>query len=154
MQTNNQPNPSDSPSGFGSSESTGAAFPSERFANAERLAEKTPTASPQVSGQIPHEKILPTAPLPESIGQNIETIIALHRRSEKNVSQHQRFVETITVFFGRPVFLYSILLGIILWVTPNFLPRRLGVPKFEEVPFPDFSREVLKPPKSVGFSTG
>lgn len=103
MQTNNQPNPSD---------------------------------SSQVSGQIPHQKILPTAPLPESISQNIETIIALHRRSEKNVSQHQRFVETISTFFGRPVFLYSILLGIILWVTPNFLPRRLGVPRFDPFPFP------------------
>ncbi|MEH2247803.1 DUF1003 domain-containing protein [Nostoc sp.] len=122
MQTNNQPNPSDSPSGFGSSDSTGAA--------------KTPTASPQVSSQIPRQNILPTAPLPESISQNIETIIALHRRSEKNVPQHQRIVETVTVFFGRPVFLYSILLAIILWVTPNVLPRRLGVPKFEEFPFP------------------
>ena len=126
MQTNNQPNPSDSPSGFGSSDSTEAAI-----AFGVSPWEKTPTASPQAS-----QKILPTAPLPESISQNIETIIALHRRSEKNVPQHQRLVETITIFFGRPVFLYSILLGIILWVVPNALPRRLGVPRFEEVPFP------------------
>ncbi|MHC5721508.1 MAG: hypothetical protein ACYTX0_58210, partial [Nostoc sp.] len=85
-----------------------------------------PSDSPQVSCQTHRQNILPTAPLPESISQNIETIIALHRRYEKDVPQHQRVVETVTAFFGRPAFLYSILLGIILWVTPNVLPRRLA----------------------------
>ncbi|MHC5610519.1 MAG: DUF1003 domain-containing protein [Nostoc sp.] len=94
-----------------------------------------PSDSPQVSGQTPHQKILSTAPLPESISQNIETIIALHKRYEKDVPQHQRVVETVTGFFGRPSFLYSILLGIILWVTPNVLPRRLAIPRFDPFPF-------------------
>ncbi|MEH2243457.1 DUF1003 domain-containing protein [Nostoc sp.] len=95
-----------------------------------------PKDSPQVSCETHRQNILPTAPLPESISQNIETIIALHRRYEKDVPQHQRTVETVTAFFARPVFLYSILLGIILWVTPNVLPRRLGIPRFDPVPFP------------------
>ncbi|MDZ8227363.1 MULTISPECIES: DUF1003 domain-containing protein [unclassified Nostoc] len=95
-----------------------------------------PKDSPQKSCETHRQNLLPTAPLPESISKNIETIIALHKRSEKDVPQHQRVVETVTDFFGRPAFLYSILLGIILWVTPNVLPRRLGIPRFDPVPFP------------------
>jgi uncharacterized membrane protein len=83
-----------------------------------------------------HRKtILPTAPLPEPISQNIEAIIALHARHEKNVPRHQKFVEAVTTFFGRPSFLYSILLVIVLWVTPNILPKRLGLPRFDPPPF-------------------
>ncbi|MBR8839412.1 MAG: DUF1003 domain-containing protein [Stigonema ocellatum SAG 48.90 = DSM 106950] len=82
------------------------------------------------------QNILPTAPLPEHISQNIDSIIALRKRHEQDVSRHQRFVETVTAFFGRPAFLYSILLGIILWVTPNALPRRFGLPRFDPPPFP------------------
>ncbi|MBN3897085.1 MAG: DUF1003 domain-containing protein [Nostoc sp. NOS(2021)] len=95
-----------------------------------------PSDSPQVSCQTHRQNILPTAPLPESISKNIETIIALHRRHEKDIPEHQRVVETVTAFFGRPTFLYSILLGIILWVTPNVLPRRLAIPRFDPLPFP------------------
>ncbi|MEH2259047.1 DUF1003 domain-containing protein [Nostoc sp.] len=95
-----------------------------------------PKDSPEGSCETRRQNILPTAPLPESISKNIETIIALHRRAEKDVPQHQRVVETVTDFFGRPAFLYSILLGIILWVTPNVLPRRLGIPRFDPLPFP------------------
>ena len=98
--------------------------------------QSNPRDSPQVSCQIHRQNILPTAQLPEPISKNIETIIALHRRYEKDVPQHQRVVETVTGFFGRTAFLYSILLGIILWVTPDVLPRRLAIPRFEELPFP------------------
>ncbi|MDF5708728.1 MAG: DUF1003 domain-containing protein [Nostoc sp. S4] len=91
--------------------------------------------SSQVSYETYHQTILPTAPLPEPISQNIETIIALHRRSEKEVPQHQRLVETGTAFFGRPAFLYSILLFLALWIIPNVLPRRFGLPRFDPPPF-------------------
>ena len=90
-----------------------------------------PSDSPQVSCQT----ILPTAPLPSAISQNIETIIALHRRYEKDVPRHQRVVEAASAFFGRPAFLYSILLGMTLWVIPNILPRRLGLSRFDPPPF-------------------
>ncbi|WP_138505267.1 DUF1003 domain-containing protein [Nostoc sp. PA-18-2419] len=81
------------------------------------------------------QTILPTAPLPEPISQNIETIIALHRRYEKDVPRHQRLVETGTTFFGRPIFLYSILLLLALWIIPNVLPRRFGLLRFDPPPF-------------------
>lgn len=83
-----------------------------------------------------HRTILPTAPLPEHINQNIEAIIALHTRHERKASRHQRAVETITAFFGRPVFLYSIAIAIVLWTIPNVLPRRFHIRRFDSPPFP------------------
>ena len=79
--------------------------------------------------------VVPTAPLPEHISQNIETIIALHTRHEQDVPGHQRVVEAVTTFFGRPAFLYSILIAIAVWMIPNVLPR-LGLPQFDPPPFP------------------
>lgn len=79
--------------------------------------------------------ILPTAPLPDPLGQNIEAIIALQTKAEQDLPQHQRLVETITTFFGRPAFLYSILLVVTLWVLPNVLPSRFGLPQFDPPPF-------------------
>lgn len=89
----------------------------------------------QESSGTRRRTILPTAPLPEHISQNIETIIALHTRNEQNVPRHQRVVEGVTAFFGRPAFLYSTLLVIILWIFANVLPQRLGLLQFDPPPF-------------------
>jgi hypothetical protein len=43
--------------------------------------------------------VLPTAPLPDPLAQNIEAIIALQARAEKDLSQTQRVVEAVTAFF-------------------------------------------------------
>ena len=79
--------------------------------------------------------ILPTAPLPDPLGQNIEAIIALQAKAEKDLSITQRVVEKITAFFGRPLFLYSILLGVTLWMVVNSLPQATGIPRFDPAPF-------------------
>ncbi|MEO8890997.1 MAG: DUF1003 domain-containing protein [Coleofasciculaceae cyanobacterium] len=79
--------------------------------------------------------ILTTAPLPDPLGQNIEAIIALQAKSEKNLSVTQRVVEKITAFLGRPPFLYSILLGVTLWMVVNILPPDTGIPHFDPAPF-------------------
>lgn len=76
----------------------------------------------------------PTRPS-EPLSQNIEAIKTLHARAEQEVSQHQRAVEAVTVFFGRPAFLYGIVLVVVLWIVPNLLPRRLGIPRFDPPPF-------------------
>jgi len=93
--------------------------------------------SPQEQLAAPRQSktIVPTVPLPEHISQNIETIIALHTRNEKDVPRHQRVVEGVTAFFGRPTFLYIIIIMIALWVAPNVLPRRFGVRQFDPPPF-------------------
>lgn len=77
---------------------------------------------------------LPIAPLPDHIAQNIEAIVALYTSAERNVPRHQRVVEAVTTFFGRPVFLYSSLLVVALWMLPNVLPH-LGLPQFDPPPF-------------------
>ncbi len=94
-----------------------------------------PENSPQDNSETRRQTILPIAPLPEHISQNIDKIIALHTRYEQDVSGHQRSVEAVTTFFGRPAFLYSILLVIVLWMTPNVIPRRFGLPRFDPPPF-------------------
>jgi uncharacterized membrane protein len=100
---------------------------------------KTPKQenSPEEQGAAgsQNKTIVPTAPLPEHISQNIESIIALHKRNEQHVPRHQRVVEVVSAFFGRPAFLYSILLVICLWMLPNVLPRRFGVRQFDPPPF-------------------
>jgi uncharacterized membrane protein len=79
--------------------------------------------------------IIPTAPLPDHIAKNIDAIVALHTTAERVVPQHQRVVESVTAFFGRPAFLYGILLVITLWLIPNSLPRRWRLPRFDPPPF-------------------
>lgn len=79
--------------------------------------------------------VIPTAPLPDPIGQNIEAVIALHAKAEKDVPRHQRIVEAVSVFFGRPAFLYSIILIITLWILVNLLPEKYGFPHFDPPPF-------------------
>ena len=94
-----------------------------------------PENSPEDNSETRRQSIVPIAPLPEHISQNIETIIALQTRNEQDVSGHQRGVEAVTTFFGRPAFLYTIVLIIVLWMTPNILPRRFGLPRFDPPPF-------------------
>ena len=79
--------------------------------------------------------VLPAAPLPDPLGQNIEAIITLQAKAEKDLSKTQRVVEAVTAFFGRPLFLYSILLGVTLWMVLNLLPANFGIPKFDPAPF-------------------
>lgn len=79
--------------------------------------------------------VLPSAPLPDPLGQNIEAVIALQAKAEKDLSQAQRIVEAATAFFGRPMFLYCILIGVTVWILPNVLPYRFGFVQFDPPPF-------------------
>ncbi|GAC1379322.1 MAG: hypothetical protein NVSMB33_04460 [Ktedonobacteraceae bacterium] len=69
------------------------------------------------------------------IDQNIETIANLHRHMESDINEHQRAIETISAFLGRPLFLYFILLFVILWIVANILLINIGIRGFDPVPF-------------------
>ncbi len=97
---------------------------------------------PALQTRTQNKSAVPTAPLPDPIGQSIETIIALHTQAEKDVSRHQRTVETVTGFFDRPAFLYSILLVVALWMGFNSIPRRFSVPRFDPPPFDWLNRSI------------
>lgn len=79
--------------------------------------------------------VIPSAPLPDPLAQNIEAIIALQAKSEKDLSRTQRVVEAVTAFFGQPTFLYCILIGVTLWIVSNVLPHGFGIPRFDPPPF-------------------
>lgn len=79
--------------------------------------------------------VIPSVPLPDPLAQNIEAIIALQAKAEKDLSRTQRIVEAITAFFADPKFLYCILLGVTLWMVVNLLPHGFGIPAFDPPPF-------------------
>lgn len=97
--------------------------------NTENLAEASQMASRN------SKVVIPSAPLPDPLGQNIEAIITLQARAEKDLSRTQRVVETVTAFFGRPLFLYIVVIGVTLWMVPNLLPPDFGFPQFDPPPF-------------------
>lgn len=76
-----------------------------------------------------------TPPLPDHIGQNIETITALRAKAEQDVTHHQRLIEYITGFFGRSAFFFSLLSFIGLWIVLNILPHQWNIPVFDPPPF-------------------
>ena len=73
--------------------------------------------------------------LPDHINQQVDTIAALQARAERNVSIHQRTVETVTAFLGRPLFLNLVLIFVALWILANLFPKRFGLKQFDQPPF-------------------
>lgn len=83
----------------------------------------------------PSKTIAPTVPLPNHIGEGIEAIVELHTSAERVVPRHQRVVEAMTTFFGRPAFLYITLLVVVLWMLSNVLPQPWSLAPFDPPPF-------------------
>jgi uncharacterized membrane protein len=65
------------------------------------------------------------APLPDPVAKSIEAIIALHTKEMRDLPAHQRVLEEVATFFGRPAFLYSLLLGLIFWVLGDWFNEYL-----------------------------
>ncbi|MGB5973145.1 MAG: DUF1003 domain-containing protein [Nodosilinea sp.] len=62
-----------------------------------------------------------TAPLPDPISENIDAIIAIHRRESEDVAPHERFLEIVASWFSRPAFLYLLLGSLGLWLAGDWL---------------------------------
>jgi uncharacterized membrane protein len=73
--------------------------------------------------------------LVDIVGENIESIVDLHMRSEKRISHHQRVIEAVTANLGRPRFFYLILLFVAVWIGVNLLLPHLGIASFDPPPF-------------------
>jgi uncharacterized membrane protein len=71
-------------------------------------------------GQDTPLKVL-TAPLPDPIGKSIEAIVELHTKEIQNLSAHQQILEKGSQFFGRPELLYSLLIGLSIWIVGSAL---------------------------------
>lgn len=78
-------------------------------------------------------EIIPAAPDP--ISANIDAVVALHAYAEQQVDAHQRTVESLTAWLGRPQFFYGILVGVSLWMLGNSLAPVLGFHQRDDPPF-------------------
>jgi uncharacterized membrane protein len=104
------------------------------MSNGQKLNSEDLAAESQVASRN-SKLVIPSAPLPDPLAQNIEAIIALQTRAEKDLSRTQRVVESVTAFFSRPLFLYIVIIAMTLWMVVNLLPSQLGFPIFDPPPF-------------------
>lgn len=73
--------------------------------------------------------------LPSHIERNIDKINNLKKKSELNLTNSQKIIEKIAVFFGKPSFLYGVVVFIMVWLTFNLLPQKWKLPLFDPPPF-------------------
>jgi len=71
----------------------------------------------------------------DPITANIDAVVALHALAEQQVDTHQRTVESLTAWLGRPQFFYGILVGVGLWMGANSLAPLLGWKQRDDPPF-------------------
>ncbi len=98
-------------------------------------ARNRPTRSSNPQRAAHRSLVIPTAPLPDPIGETIDAIIAIRAKAEQKVSSHQRWVEWVSEFFGRPSFLYAAVAVIAFWLILNALPASWGIPQFDPSPY-------------------
>ena len=72
---------------------------------------------------------------PDPITQNIESIAAFYKREHQKVSLSQRIVEAVSNVVGRPIFLGSIVLFVVLWILANVAARLMNMAQFDPPPF-------------------
>jgi uncharacterized membrane protein len=80
---------------------------------------------------------LPTKParVAAHVQKNIGAMAALASKAERQIGQHQRFVERLTARLGHPATLYFTLAFVGLWVAWNTLGNRWGLAPFDPPPF-------------------
>jgi len=71
----------------------------------------------------------------DPITEKIEAVASLHARTENNVERHQKNIERITDWLGRPRFLFAILIVVAMWVLDNTEGPRVGIARFDPPPF-------------------
>lgn len=79
------------------------------------------------------EEAAPT--IHDPINANIDAVVALHAFAEQQVDTHQRTVESLTAWLGRPQFFYGILVGVSLWMGVNALVPLFGWKQRDDPPF-------------------
>jgi uncharacterized membrane protein len=73
--------------------------------------------------------------LPEHVSQNIADIVDLQEREIRAVGRPQRWLERISVFASRPVYVLGLLVGVGAWIAVNLLHARHGGRPFDPPPF-------------------
>ena len=73
--------------------------------------------------------------LAEHISQNVESILAIHKRESETVTPSQRRLERASSFVGRPLYLLGLLGFVALWVAFNWGAPLLHLTPFDPPPF-------------------
>ena len=71
----------------------------------------------------------------DPVVEHIQTIAEMHKLAESSVPIHQRKIEEVTAFLGRPRFLLIILIAVVLWSGINIILMSFGVPSLDPPPF-------------------
>ena len=88
-----------------------------------------PSAPPVASGEAPADSEQ------DQISQNIEAVLGFYTREDQKISRSQRMLERISLVIGKPAYLGSILLFVLLWMGTNLTLRRFGRIPFDPAPF-------------------
>ena len=75
-------------------------------------------------------------PLSEHVTRNVHAIAEMHLQAERDLSAHQRAIESGTAQLGRPASIYLILAFVSLWTLGNVLAPRFGLHAVDPPPFP------------------
>ncbi|MCY7389563.1 MAG: DUF1003 domain-containing protein [Burkholderiales bacterium] len=94
------------------------------------MSSKSPAAGPSQPGQSP-----PADSVGDQIDHNIAAVLELDKREDEKVSRSQRFVEKISRFVGRTLFLGCTISFVAIWILVNVLAHQLGLPQFDPPPF-------------------
>src|ERR1700690_3716308 len=71
----------------------------------------------------------------EPLNEHVGVIASIHAHAEKRLSAHQRLVERVTSWLGRPRTIY-LLLGVVLaWALGNAVAGRMGRASWDGPPF-------------------
>jgi len=89
----------------------------------------------QMTPASPPEDGRPSSVAASHVNQNVETIAALYARAEDSLSHHQKIVERLTTWVGRPAAFYSILLLGSIWIAANVVMLGLGAAPPDPPPF-------------------
>jgi uncharacterized membrane protein len=73
--------------------------------------------------------------LSQIIEEDIDAMVELRMRAERNVDPHQRIIERVTQNIGRPRFLYCIILFVFAWVVINSFAGMFGITFRDTPPF-------------------
>lgn len=87
------------------------------------MRREPPMAAPTADGAL---RDGPTTQVSHHVAQNVGRIAELHARAEEQLARHQRFIERIAGFFGRPVFFYVLVAFIDGWIVVNLLLQAYG----------------------------
>jgi len=77
----------------------------------------------------------PVDALPDAVKNNIESVATFYEREEEKISLPQSAIESVSCFFGSPIYFYCLIAVASLWIGGNLTLEYLGRVPFDRPPF-------------------